>query len=152
MLAVLFVALVGLVQYLRPTPPVLVLEVHGAGGRVVRLPVRDGDRVFLSFQHSVERSPVVEILRVDAAVGLVLEETAYSAQGWGLPFDEQAQFSNEDGILRWRGLERPLPQLRILPSAHTAHTLSVGGTDLDLSHPRWAGRPVEVRLRYGRVE
>lgn len=106
------------------------LEVTAAGPEgswvvLKRFPVTPGDRLTLRFKHSVERTWVEEIFRVDERYRLVLEETRYESFGAGLPFDEpHTRFAERDGRFVMTGLERPMPrELRMKTLPLTLHEL-----------------------------
>lgn len=106
------------------------LEVTAAGPEgshvlLKRFPVAPGDRLTLRFKHSVERTWVEEIFRVDEGYRLVLEETRYESFGAGLPFDEpDTRFVERDLRFIMTGLDRPMPrELRFRTLPLTLHQL-----------------------------
>lgn len=109
--------------------PVAELRVSAAGaGRVLRIGgIGPGATIELHYQHTVERTPIVEVYRVEAD-GLWFEEMRFVSQGAGLPTDgyvrEGGQF-----VLRRR---RHVGVLSLRLSAIAGHRLRAGGHEVDL--------------------
>jgi hypothetical protein len=131
--------------------PVGELRVAAAGGgRVLRIGgVGPGMSVELRYGHSVERTPIVEVYRVEPD-GLWFVEMRFVSQGAGLPTEgyvrEGGQF-----VLRRR---RHVGVLSLRLSAIAGHRLRVGDQEIDLVRAFADGQAVTiapgrvVRLRW----
>lgn len=119
-------------------------------GVVAAMPIGPGTRIELRYQHSVERTPVVEVFEVGAS-GLTFVEMRFVSQGAGLPTEG---YVREGGVfvLRRRRYVGVLP-LRL--SAVAGHVLWVEGRAIDLvgaagdgAHVSlWAGARRRLRRR-----
>ncbi|MFX0544171.1 DUF1850 domain-containing protein [Roseovarius sp. S1116L3] len=126
-------------------------ETRGTGGIIARLLLED-ERVFkLSFIHSVSRTPVTDVYRVENGEILQTAEI-FVAHGAGLPSianDVDATgWRHEDGqfILDMRRKTGPIP-LRI--QAEFKNTLHIGGTALplaDLGHSALTLAPCDEEI------
>ncbi|MDR7519175.1 MAG: DUF1850 domain-containing protein [Armatimonadota bacterium] len=95
--------------------------------RVLRLDVRRGDTIALHYQHSVERTPVVEIFRVEPD-GLWFVEMRFASQGAGLPTEGYVWEGNQFVHRR----PRRIGALPVRVSALAGHRLRVGRREVDL--------------------
>lgn len=124
------------------------IEVHVADtatGRVMWSRVGSpGDLIELSYTHSVERTPVIEVFRAEPD-GLHLVAMRFSSQGAGLPTEgytvEGGQF-----VLR---TDRRIGALPLRVSKLAGHHLSVGGDRIDLVGLAGDGAAVAVASRPG---
>lgn len=131
--------------------PVAELRVAAADGRrVLRVGgVAQGAFVELHYRHSVERTPIVEVYRVESD-GLWFVEMRFVSHGAGLPTEgyvrEGGQF-----VLRRR---RHIGVLSLRLSAVAGHRLRAGGQEIDLVRAFADGAAVTiapgraVRLRW----
>ncbi len=110
-------------------------ETRGAGARIARLPLDDPATFELSFIHSVSRTPVRDLYRVENGQ-IVQTAEIFMAHGAGLPSianDMDATgWRHENGtfILDMHRLTGPIP-IRI--QAEFKNTLHIAGTDLPLA-------------------
>ncbi|MCG0275593.1 MAG: DUF1850 domain-containing protein [Thermosediminibacteraceae bacterium] len=81
------------------------------------LPVKSGEFT-LTFVHSIERTPVYELYRINDDSTVTLKETRFYSLGTGLPFNPSGTFKNVNGqfvVTQSRTLEKiplwvsPLP-------------------------------------------
>lgn len=101
-----------------------------AGGR--RLAVYEAGpelRLTVDFIHSVQKTPVREILKVEpGGKSLELVETRYHSFGVGLPFlAEEGEFRREGDDFVLRGMHRHFPGLSLRTGVGTELTLTVEG-------------------------
>lgn len=108
-----------------------------------RVAVENGEVVRLSWTHSVEKTPWVEVYEV-ADGGFLLREARVKSFGAGV--DQLAPETRlEDGWVILGGTQREFPELRFLHSREVDRRLEVGGEALDLtSLPERASVEVEV--------
>lgn len=115
-------------------------ETRGTGALVARLPLGQAATFELSFIHSVSRTPVRDLYRVEDGQ-IVQTAEIFLAHGAGLPSIandiDATGWRHEDGqfILDMRRLTGPIP-IRI--QAEFKNTLHIAGTDLplaELGHP-----------------
>lgn len=114
------------------------------GGAPVAV-VSPGARVELSYRHTVERTPVVEVFRAERD-GLWLAEMRLVSQGAGLPAQG---YVREGGWYVLRRRQR-LGALVLRISAQAGHRLRVGDRDLDLVRAFGDGGSVVISSRPGR--
>ncbi|AEA46473.1 DUF1850 domain-containing protein [Archaeoglobus veneficus] len=113
--------------------PVKVLMVEGKNTTVIA--VKDGDEVKISFIHSVELCPWVEIYVIEGN-NLTLVKTLTQSAGWGLPSTENNfSFQEIDGQ-KWMVYEihRTFSSLKISTSPINNYTISVNGKVLKFSN------------------
>ncbi|MCX8125903.1 MAG: DUF1850 domain-containing protein, partial [Dehalococcoidia bacterium] len=86
-----------------------------------------------SFMHSVEKSRVVELYRMDKR-GLVLYEARTKSSGWGLPSSEPGYSMKRIGGETWFVFDvvRPVTELVIATDPVNDYTLRVGDRTLKL--------------------
>ncbi|MDR7534228.1 MAG: DUF1850 domain-containing protein [Armatimonadota bacterium] len=120
--------------------------VRGAGRPAVRISgLRPGTSVELRYQHTVERTPVVEVFRAERD-GLWFVEARFASQGAGLP--SQGYVREGDHYV----LRRPhrIGALAVRISARAGHRLRVGDREADLVEAFGDGAGVVVTAGLGR--
>ncbi|WP_247731274.1 DUF1850 domain-containing protein [Halovivax limisalsi] len=133
-LAALLVAAVPLpatVAALVPAQRRLVVEDQETGERYLSEPVADGSTVGLEYTHSVEKSRVYDVYRVDGD-RLLQVRMEFESYGWGLP--TSANVTIVDGTFVYEP-DEPIVELRRLavsPGRVAGHTLVVDGRRHDL--------------------
>lgn len=108
-------------------------------------PVEEGDPVRLSWVHSIEHTPWVEMYRVSDGK-LALEETRIKSFGAGV--DQIApEVATEDGWVILRGTGRVFPALHLIYSREVDYDMRIGGRKLALEErvPHHAAIRVEVK-------
>lgn len=105
--------------------------------------VEEGDPVRLSWTHSIEHTPWVEVYEVS---GDRLELREVRVESFGAGVDQLApEVENRDGWVILSGTERSFPTLRFFHSRDADRELSVDGRQVDLGRvPQYA--PVEVKV------
>lgn len=132
---------------LRPLP---LLTVTGSGEVLLRLPVRPGGRLTLSYIHSVARVPVTGTFAIGRDGRLEVLETAFGSFGPGLPEPRPGEdWDLRDGMIRYRPADQALEALSFFVHPFTEHRLTVEGRTLDLSHALRPGSRVVVRIENG---
>jgi len=123
-------------------PARLQVRVASADGRRLHVQdVRPGARVELRYRHSVERTPVTEVFRVEHD-GLWFEEMWFVSQGAGLP---AAGYAREGGrfVLRQR---RRVGDLPLLVAAVADPRLAIAGREIRLAAAFGDGASVAVSV------
>ncbi|MDR7555369.1 MAG: DUF1850 domain-containing protein [Armatimonadota bacterium] len=87
-----------------------------------------GTRIEVRYQHTVERTPIVEVFRVERD-GLWFEEVRFASQGAGLPSDGYVR-EGDHYVLRQ---PRRIGALALRVSARAGHRLRVGGEEVALA-------------------
>lgn len=64
--------------------PYLIIE--SESGLLLQLPVKPGEQISLRYNHSVQKTEVVENIVIQASGKLVVDSTEYESFGVGLPF------------------------------------------------------------------
>ncbi|NLG78690.1 MAG: DUF1850 domain-containing protein [Firmicutes bacterium] len=106
-----------------------------------------GSRFEVQFIHSVERTPVREILAAGPDLVIYLVETVYESFGAGLPTtaDEGARLVLEDGKIRITGLHRRIGELVLSVSPVPGHALVVSGETVTLADLARPGTALSVK-------
>jgi hypothetical protein len=123
--------------------PVKVLEISGNNGyELVR--VENGERIEISFIHSVELCRWIEIYSVDGNK-LHLKKTLTKSAGWGLPSTENFSFE-EYGGEEWLGytVERIIPSLTISTHPMNDYILHVNQKTFSLEK---FGKMVNIKIK-----
>lgn len=106
--------------------------------------VAEGDSVRLSWIHSIEHTPWVELYRVSNGE-MALKEARVKSFGAGV--DQVApEVVTEDGWVKLRGTGRVFPALHFFYSKNVDYKLQIGGRDLELENrvPHHAAVEVEA--------
>lgn len=94
------------------------------GEELMSLPLAKGESFKLYYEHSVHRTPVIEIFQVGPQGELRLVASEFSAFGVGTPFlPEEGELREVNGRFVLEGLERVFPEVRIRPLALTNNQL-----------------------------
>ncbi|MGF1472097.1 MAG: DUF1850 domain-containing protein [Rubrobacteraceae bacterium] len=112
--------------------PVRYVEVldRDSGEKYFAQPVQEGDLVRLSWVHSIEHTPWVEMYRVSNGQ-LALKESRIKSFGAGV--DQVApEVAHRNGWVILRGTERIFPALHLIYSREAAYDLRIAGRTLDL--------------------
>ena len=113
----------------------LALTNNETGAVLLRYPAYQGLEFSISFTHSVNQSPVVELYRVEGG-NIVLTAVEFETFGAGMPSHLEAgqvMHNLPGGGMRIEGFERDVGQLRYMVG-HTADiTLNLGGQQIPLS-------------------
>ena len=101
------------------------LFVRGEDQILAIVPAEKNMEFSLHFIHSVQKTPVLEILRVnEARDGFVLDSTRYQSFGVGLPFlASEGSFHEEGDYFVLDGMQRRFPSLSLRPGVGTELTL-----------------------------
>jgi len=108
-LAILFPLLTaGIVLFVYP---LMILSLEAQGKAFFRRVVRPGDTFQLGYLHSVAKSDVWDIFQVDSEGRILLIETRFQGQGYGLPGGPsgQEQWTREGDWFRITGIRRVVP-------------------------------------------
>lgn len=123
---------------------VLTVQHEETGKTYIIKPVRDGETVQLSWVHSVEKTPWVEIYVVDENV-LALREIRVQSFGAGVDAEVPVVAVN-DGWIVMREMKRSFPELRFFYSNHVNHQLEVNGCELPMDDILPHHVPVVVKV------
>ncbi|EMA44525.1 hypothetical protein C448_08254 [Halococcus morrhuae DSM 1307] len=128
----LVVAAIGLavtaVAAATPAGRALVVEDANSGEQLLTTPVSNGTPVVLSYNHSVEKTPVHDIYVVDND-SLVMTGMEFQSYGWGLP--ARANVTRENGSFTFDPQGR-YEELYVKPGRTADHRLRVGNNSYDL--------------------
>lgn len=111
-----------------PAGDALVVEDADSGERLLAAPVSDGTHVVLSYNHSVEKTPVhdVYVVRNDS---LVMTRMEFQSYGWGLP--ARANVTRTNGTFSFDPAGS-YEELYVKPGRTADHRLRVGDRRYDL--------------------
>lgn len=130
--------------------PRLTFRVEGmrSGVCLYQAPVKEGDEFTLEFVHSIERTPVKEIFRIEGDGKIYLVETEYESFGAGLPTmpDEGAKSVVEGGKIRITGMRREIEPFLVAVSPVPGHVLTVGGEEVVLASLAKPGTGLRIRV------
>lgn len=96
----------------------------------VRQDVHVGDQLEVSWIHSVELTPWIEVLEVSDDQTLILTETRFQSFGAGVPHDSEGEVQVIDGFTVMTGLERSFEQYRWIHSQEAKLTVQLNGEPL----------------------
>ncbi|TKW64297.1 MAG: DUF1850 domain-containing protein [Paracoccus denitrificans] len=110
-------------------------ETRGDGAALARLPLGPDGGFELSFIHSVSRTPVRDVYRVEAGE-IIQTHEIFTAHGAGLP-----SVADDVGVTAWRhkdgrfvlDMRRPTGPIHLRVQAQYENTLHIAGTDLALA-------------------
>lgn len=123
----------------------IVVSNQESGEVYYTMPATDGTKIELSWIHSIEKEPWIEIYEIDEGK-LFLQEIILEGYGAGVPSDPGGVTTIENGVIHTRDIHRELPELRWVHSHNTSHTLVVGdhtiSTD-DIEHHAFVELSVE---------
>lgn len=123
-----------------PGGTVLVVEDAETGETLLTTPVENGTVVALEYNHSVEKSRVLDVYAVRGDE-LVMTRMEFETFGWGLP--ARANVTNENGTFAFDP-EGSFHELYVTPGTIAGHRLHVGSETYDLV--ALAGGENSVRL------
>jgi len=110
-LAIFFpLLIVGIVLFVYP---LMVLSLEAQGKVFFRRMVRPGDTFQLGYLHSVAKSDVWDTFQVDSQGRILLVETRFQGQAYGLPGGPagQEQWTREGDWFRITGIRRVVPSI-----------------------------------------
>jgi hypothetical protein len=111
-----------------PTGRALVVSDVDTGDPLFSVPVDDGDRVVLAYDHSVEKTPVRDVYAV-RGTSLDNVEMRFQSYGWGLPARENVTL--EEGWFVFDP-DREYEEIVVQPHPAASHRLVAGGVTYDL--------------------
>jgi hypothetical protein len=109
----------------------LVVERAEDGTVIWARPIREGERVYLRYTHSVTRRQVEDTYKV-AGGSLVLTATRFEALGAGLGYTGEGTVRVESGWTVIEGMERRVPKLPLRVGAVADHRLAYRGKEFHL--------------------
>jgi hypothetical protein len=125
---------------------VLVLEPEGGLERQ-SMTTRPGDEWYLTYTHSVQRTPVWEYFRVNGANDQTMTHTVYSSLGVGLPY------APSEGKYHWSKegrfdleMNRPFKSVKLRTAVQAMHKFVHHGQVYDLCGLYGQGTLVEVKV------
>lgn len=138
-------AALGLLAFLFTRP---CLYFRSGGETLLSFPTRSGDAFSIRFIHSVQKTPVVENLEIDAAEsGFVLVSTQYQSFGVGLPFLlEEGDFTQEGDYFVFRNMKRKMPQLTLRTGVGTRLTILYKGAEYPVYRQLPAGSRIDLEI------
>lgn len=112
------------------------------------IPVKSGEKLSLSFIHSVQRTPVIEnFIIIDDSYMFILDSTEYQSFGVGLPFlAEDGTFQAEKDKFVMKGMNRPQQCISLRTGPEAKLSLNYAGQTIPLYSVFPAGTLVTVRL------
>ena len=122
--------------------------VQGEKGILAVVPVYGQMDFSLQFIHSVQKTPVIENLKVNEKLdGFVLQSTKYQSFGVGLPFlASEGTFHQEGDYFVMDGMERPYTMLSVRPGVGTELTLRLEDVEYRLYQMVPLGSRVDLYL------
>lgn len=124
----------------------IVIEDMNTGEELFSEKIEESERFEVSYIHSVERSPVIEIFEVRGDEIYTMESHTESF-GAGMPY-EGDDVELADGKFIIKNINRKVHggTLRIRPSSVFPHHIKIRDTDLIISDPPYKGRNLEVKI------
>jgi hypothetical protein len=135
----------GAILFIR-VPVLTVLDVKGAR-QLLAVQVRAGDRLVVSYRHSVTQGLVSGAFEVEGDDTLSVTETTFGSPGPGLPEPRPGDdYEIADGVIRQRGGGERLPSFSFFVHPFTEHTLVLKGKTVNLSRDLPPGSLVKIRI------
>lgn len=125
--------------------PVHFLMIRSADGSLLAAyPMRGGEKFSVRYIHSVQKTPVLEIFRLDFREGIELRETVYTDFGAGLPFlvEGRAVFESGGGKFRIYGIQRHLPDIVFRVGRFADYRLLFRERDIPFTQFEKPGKPL----------
>lgn len=130
----LFLCFVALLSVLVQLPPqqghMLVVREQRTHNEFLRLNVNIGDHIELSWIHSVEKTPWLEILEVTQDKQLVLRETRFQSFGAGVPYSSEGDVYVENGYTVMTGLDQIFQRYQWIHSQEAKFRLKLNGKQI----------------------
>ena len=126
----------------------LVVSEFGSGKVIVSLPAASGERFTIRYIHSVDKTPIFEEFRLDAAKGIILEKTWFTMFGAGLGhWPGHGRLTQDKNWITIRDINRPLGSFILrIGALSVGHTIIFRGRQINLSR-RAAGVRALVEFR-----
>lgn len=133
-IVILAAAAILLISFFSPRLTLRVQDMR-SGVKLYQAPVKEGDEFTIEFVHSVERTPVKEVFRIEEDCNIYVVETEYESFGAGLPtiHDEGEESLFKEGKIRITGMRRKLEPFLVAVSPVPGHVLTVGGEEVVLA-------------------
>jgi len=127
-------------------PALLILD-YSSREVILREPLAYGGSFAIRYIHSVNRSPVFEVFRVEKGEGLILEETGFRMFGAGMGhWEGHGTVIREGDWTKIKDINRPLGSFILrVGSREVAHTVVVDDKEWNLSQIA-AGRRVIIMI------
>lgn len=127
--------------------PALLIFDYSSREVILREPLAYGRSFAIRYIHSVDRSPVFEIFRVEKGEGLILEETGFRMFGAGMGhWEGHGKLVREGDWTKIKDINRTLGSFILrVGSLEVAHTVVVDDKEWNLSQVA-AGRRVVVMI------
>lgn len=147
--AILFAIAAPIFMFIAFSSPCLVLKNADTGNTIASFPLRQGDEFCITFIHSVNKSPVIDVYQIrDGKIYVV--RTIYYAFGAGVQTEiEEGQTLSygPDGAMIVSGFDRQIDNLSYIVGTVSDHTLQIGGDTISLRD--LCGKNTTVRFLYG---
>lgn len=125
--------------------PVHFLMIRSADGSVIDSYTLQGTEEFaVRYIHSVQKTPVLEVFRVDFREGIELRETVYTDFGAGLPFlvEGSAVFESGGGKFRIYGIKKYFPDVVFRVGRFADYNLLLRGREFPFTQFEKPGKPL----------
>ena len=127
-LAILTCLLAGVAAAV-PGGQALVVEDADTGERLLSVPVEAGTTVSLEYNHSVEKTRVLDVYEVRANGSLEMTRMEFESYGWGLPARADVRQENGTFVFDPEGI---YDEIYVTPGDVAGHRLHVGERTVDL--------------------
>lgn len=111
----------------------LIIKDQETNKEYIRLKVQEGDQLELSWIHSVELTPWIEVLVVTNDERLMLIETRFQSFGAGMPHETEGDVLVKDGYTIMTNLEQLFTSYRWVHSHNAQFTLTKNGENIFLA-------------------
>ncbi|HHY47586.1 MAG TPA: DUF1850 domain-containing protein [Firmicutes bacterium] len=127
----------------------LEISLYSNGSIVFSRRVSPGDQFTIQFIHSVMKTPVSEIFRIDGPENFDLVESIYYSFGAGLPSEELEgqEIVLEDGHLRITGFRRSFRRLLLAIGRVARHHIVIGKESIPLASLAAPGTSIVIQVR-----
>jgi len=125
--------------------PVHFLVIRSANGSIIdSYQLGSGEEFAVRYIHSVQKTPVIEVFRVDFGEGIELRETVYTDFGAGLPFllEGSAVFESGGGKFRIYGIKKLLSDVVFRVGRFADYNLLLRGREIPFTQFEKPGNPL----------
>lgn len=125
------------------------LAAENGGALLFALPIRKGERFEVSFTHSLNLSPVTDVIEWTGSE-MILRKSIFKTFGAGIPVPSDGvggELIHLDGRYELLGIDKPMKDFSIMTETVPNHRISVKGREIALLRLVEAGKSVKLSVK-----
>ena len=129
--------------------PVECLTAKCDGKLLAAWPIREGETFEISFLHSLNLSPVTDVIEWTGG-GLVVRKSVFSAFGAGIPIPADGigtELRSIEGHYELVGIDKQMKSIPIMTQEVPNHRIAAFGNEVSLLELAGAGKSVDISVR-----